>query len=160
MKKFIKNNLLWLIMIPVGVIVDQISKIIVLKNLTSTITIIKNLFYFRLTYNTGAAWSILSDKTWVLAIISIIACAGIAFYYFKGKYTSKWVKVALVMLFTGAFGNMIDRIFRGVVIDFIDFNFFILFNSTFPIFNIADMFVTVGAIVLIVGIIFFEKDSK
>jgi len=159
--QFIKKNLLWIIMVPLGIGVDQITKVIAAKYLVGKpIDVLGDWGGFYYTENTGMAWSFLSDKTWLLAIISFVACIVIAYFYFKGKFKSKWTKISLVMLFIGALGNGIDRLFRGYVIDFIKFNFFKLFGGEFPIFNVADIFVTIGAIILIVALLFIEGDKK
>ena len=67
----------------------------------------------------------------------------IGIYYFKVE-NGKFTKFGLSMVFTGAFGNLIDRALFGKVTDFIDFNFFAIFGSRFPVFNIADIFVKTG----------------
>lgn len=158
-KNFIKNNLVLVIMFPLGVIADQLSKFFATKYLVGKyITIIPKLFGFTYTLNEGAAWGSLSGQRILLSLISLFACVFVLIYYFKGRH-KKITKVALSMVFTGAFGNMIDRITTGKVIDFIDFNIFVIFYDQFPIFNIADMFVTFGAILLLICIIFIEKED-
>ena len=160
MLSFIKKHRLFFIIFSVGVILDQATKIIARAYLPGKkIIIIKNLFSFWLTFNEGAAWSFLSGHRVLLVAVSLIACILIGFYYFKMD-NGRVAKIGLSMVFSGAFGNLIDRALFGKVTDFIDFNFFAIFNSKFPIFNIADIFVTVGAAVLLIGIIFFEKDNK
>ncbi len=161
MREFLKKNLFLLIIFPVGVIADQVTKVIAKNQLSGgkVITIIKDWFYFQLTYNEGAAWGTMAGQRWLLTGISLLACILIGVYYFKGK-NHLLTKVGLSMVFTGAFGNLIDRALFGKVIDFIDFNFFKIFNSYFPVFNVADMLVTCGAIVLMISFIFLEKDEK
>ena len=158
--KIIRKMKLWLGIVPLGLVLDQVSKIMVKKYLVNPVVIIDDWFGFYYTENTGAAWSVLADKTWLLALISFVACAIIAFFYFRYDKLSRWVKCGLVLVFTGALGNGIDRLFRGYVIDFIQLNFFKLFGGIFPIFNIADIFVTIGAIVLIIGLIFFDNEGR
>lgn len=159
--KFLRKNLIWIIMVPLGIVADQISKLLAQDNLKGqAINLVGDWLGFYYTENTGMAWSALSDKTWLLAIISIAACIAIALYFFLGKHESNWTTVGLTMIFVGALGNGIDRIARGYVIDFIRLNFFKLFGGEFPIFNVADIFVTVGAIVLVVALLFFEGRKK
>ena len=71
----------------------------------------------------------------------------------KPKHTLQ--RTALMLIFSGALGNAIDRIFRGYVIDFIETAFI-----SFPVFNIADIAITVGAALLIIYVIFFDKENS
>lgn len=158
-KELLKHH--WYVLIvPVGVILDQVTKFIARENLTGkgTIWIIKDLFGWKLSYNYGAAWSFLSEATWLLTIFSIIMTAAVSFFYYKKANEMKPLhKIVTVFIITGAIGNLIDRAFAGKVTDFIYFNFFILFDGYFPIFNVADMFVVAAMIGLII-LCFFDKD--
>ena len=150
----------YVLIIPVGVILDQVTKYIARENLTGkgTIWIIEDLFGWTLSYNYGAAWSVLSEATWLLTIFSILMTLGVCyFYYLKRDVLKPLHKIVTVFIITGAIGNLIDRAFAGKVTDFINFNFFYFFDASFPIFNIADMFV-VAAMIGIVILCFFDKD--
>ena len=84
--------------------------------------------------------------------------AVVVWFYRKKHHEMKPLyKLVTMFIITGAIGNLIDRAFMGKVTDFINFNFFILFDSTFPIFNVADMFV-VAAMIGILILCFFDKD--
>lgn len=158
-KNLLKNHW-YLFIIPVGVVLDQVSKFIARENLTGkdTIWIIEDLFGWKLSYNYGAAWSFLSNATWLLTIFSVVMTLVVSlFYYLKRNEMKPLHKIVTVFIITGAIGNLIDRAFAGKVTDFIYFNFFILFDSYFPIFNIADMFVVAAMIGLII-LCFFDKD--
>ena len=140
------------------VLLDQISKIIVVNNmqLYKQVLFVDPLLNFRFTYNEGAAWSILSDHRWILAVVSILA--SVALLYLMKDFSLKKEKmysISLALITGGAIGNGIDRIFRehGVV-DFLEFGF-----MEFPIFNLADTFLTIGVFMLGIYVIFISKDG-
>lgn len=146
------------ILVVLLVLIDQISKIIVENNMVlyELVVFVEPILNFRFTYNTGAAWSILSEHRWILAIISIVASVGLL--YLLKDFNLKKHKLysfAMVLVTAGAIGNLIDRVFREKgVVDFLEFGF-----MDFPIFNIADTFLTVGVVMLAVYILFFSKDG-
>ena len=142
---------------------DQLTKYLVSHNETllsgNKIMVIKHFISFLLTYNDGAAWSILSGKKVFLVTISCVASI-ICFTLivltasFKNK---KLYTIALILITAGASGNLIDRAFfsKGVI-DFLNFEFI-----NFPVFNVADSMLTCGAVVLAVYLLFFEtKEEK
>lgn len=133
---------------------DQIVKsIIQISNVH--FNIISNILSFNYYQNTGAAWSILQGKTVVLIIISIVML--IFVYSMSFSYEdSKSKNISFGLLFGGIVGNLIDRIFYGYVRDFIDIN---IFSYNFPVFNIADMAIVIGVIMLIVSTIKGELKS-
>lgn len=149
--------LIWAIIAAAIVLSDQLAKLLVISNLSHTdcIHALPGLFDFVYVKNTGAAFSILSENTVLLSMISVAFCVGVAIYWYIKKPRSRMLCTALTMLFAGALGNAIDRIFRGFVVDFISAAFI-----TFPVFNIADIAITLGAALLIVYMLFFEKDEK
>ena len=139
------------------ILIDFISKIIISKNLIvgQTIPVVKNFFSITYVQNTGAAWSILSNKTYIIVLISFIIILVIGYYVLKNKPNTKMEKIAYSLILGGAVGNFIDRIIYGYVIDFMDFY---IFGYNYPIFNIADTFIVIGIIILI--IITWRKDKK
>lgn len=124
------------------ILIDQILKALMIDK---TITVIPGFLNFTYTKNLGAAFGI--GNPVVVLIISILLVVGIIIVItkYKDKITNY---IPITMLLAGGIGNIIDRIFRGYVIDFIDVN---LFN--FPVFNIADICVVLGVIILIFEII-------
>lgn len=130
-------------------IIDIVSKLIVsnLMNVHDSILVIENFFYITYVRNTGAAWSIFADKTWLITIVSLIIICLIIWYIYKNKPKSKLDKLAYSMILGGALGNFIDRIVYGYVIDFLDFY---IFGYDYPIFNLADSFIFVGVILLVI----------
>ena len=141
------------------VVLDQASKIyLTLVNKTSPIDLEVIRGFFRITYtcNDGAAFSILKGKRVFFIIMTIIVVFFIVYYLLKNKVC--WVeKYSLLLIISGAVGNLIDRIMYGYVIDFLDF---IIFGYDFPVFNIADSFITIGAIGLIISILFLNKEGE
>lgn len=150
-----------LILMSLLVILDQVTKYFAKINLEgkSAFVIWDNVF--ELSYlkggNTGAAFGIFQGKTFLLSFISLICFFVIVgFYLYINRHpdNNKWLSVCLVFLASGALGNWIDRFFREYVIDFLYFK-----AIDFPVFNLADCYVTVSAIALFV-IIAFSKDEK
>ena len=141
------------------VVLDQASKIyLTLVNKTSPIDLEVIRGFFRITYtcNDGAAFSILKGKRVFFIIMTIVVVFLIVYYFLKNKVY--WVeKYSLLLIISGAVGNLIDRIMYGYVIDFLDF---IIFGYDFPVFNIADSFITIGAIGLIISILFLNKEGE
>lgn len=136
------------------VLVDFLTKKIVVSNmkLYESLPVIKDVFCFTYVRNTGAAWSIFSGRTSVLGVVSAVLVLAIVIFVAIKKPKSKLLLLSLAMIAGGGIGNMIDRFFRGYVIDFLDFK---LIN--FPVFNVADIFVVCGAGLLILYMLFEEK---
>lgn len=99
---------------------------------------------FRYVENTGAAFSMLSDKTFLLTVATVIILAVCLVVIFSGKLRSKFAQLCLVIIVSGGIGNVIDRILYGFVVDFIEPVF-----VDFAVFNFADCCITVGAFMLI-----------
>lgn len=108
---------------------------------------------FHLTYveNRGAAFGILQNKVWFFVIVALVAIPAIVYVFRKYQNLSKTLNLGLCFVLAGAVGNMIDRITLGFVVDFLDFRLI-----DFPVFNIADIFVCVGAGLIAVFVIFIE----
>ena len=138
------------------IILDQIIKFVVIQNmeLYSSIIIIKNFFNITYVQNIGAAFSILSGNVVFLSLISLIVLVAIYIYLSKKKSFNKIQTITYSMLIGGIVGNMIDRIFRGFVIDYLDFS---ILKYNFPVFNFADICIVVSAIILL---IFSSKEEK
>ena len=117
--------MLWLIIAVLIIIADQAVKYLVVSGM-----------------NVG------DTAFWILNLFDVI-------YWIKKKPTHPLLCTSITMMFAGAFGNAIDRIFRGFVIDYIQTSFI-----NFPVFNIADIGITVGAILLVVYFIWFDKEDK
>jgi len=132
-----------IISIPLAVIgLDQFTKFLILKFLSEnqSIPIIKNIFHLTLVKNTGAAFGIFKDFNFFLIVVSLLTVILISINFKKLSYNSK-PKICLILILSGATGNLIDRLRYGYVIDFLDFRIW-------PVFNIADSSITMGAILL------------
>ena len=118
--------------------------------LYKSINIIDNFFNITYVRNNGAAWSILSGNTMLLIMISLIALFLIYFWFIKDKELNKWENIGYGLLIGGTLGNLFDRIVYGYVIDYLDFK---IFNYNFPIFNLADMCIVIGVILICINLI-------
>jgi len=126
--------------------------------------------FFQLSYveNTGAAFGQFANQTNVLTILSFL-CIIILLWVIQRSHTLI-ERIGLVLILSGATGNFLDRIFRGVVIDFLDFEFFDIHLSPFwvfsgfdmtrwPVFNLADSYICVGTSVVILGLLRIRKQN-
>ncbi|MAE43244.1 signal peptidase II [Candidatus Woesearchaeota archaeon] len=125
-------------------LIDQATKFLINTNfeLNQSLPIINNAFHLTYILNSGAGFGILQNQTWLLILISI-AVIGFILYYTTKIKNERTLQILVGFVLGGTIGNLIDRISYGVVIDFFDFRIW-------PIFNIADSFVTVGVIGLII----------
>lgn len=158
-----------LIIIFITLSLDQLTKFIVTKSLSlnQSLPVIKGVFHLTLVYNRGAAFGILKNQLPIFIFTSIFA---IILIYFslrnKTTYTSlhtvstfrqghgrqrKFYIISLSLILAGALGNLIDRLFFGYVIDFLDFRIW-------PVFNVADSAISIGAILL--GWSVFRESKK
>lgn len=142
---------------------DRLSKIIVLKyafNMNTpllyksgqSVPVIKDFFHLTFFGNKGMAFGMFSGKKAFLIIMCTIIIFAILLWIIKKKPKSILQKVSIGMILGGALGNIYDRIAYGYVIDFLDFRVI-----NYPIFNFADCTVVIGAVILCVYIIFFDK---
>jgi len=127
------------------ILFDQITKFLIRINfqLNETFPIIKNIFHLTYIQNFGAGFGILQQQKWILIFISLIVVGVILFYFDRIKDKEILLQVLVGFILGGTIGNLIDRVIYGFVIDFIDF-------KIWPIFNVADSFVTIGVIGLII----------
>lgn len=136
---------------------DQLSKYYIVANipLNSAIDIIPG--FFKLTYvqNFGAGFSILQNQNTLFLIITPIAIIFLCYLLFKTKKGDLLTISGLLLMIAGALGNFINRIFTVYVVDFLDF---VIFGYDFPVFNIADSFLTIGVFLFIIAIL-KEKDN-
>ena len=137
MGKKLKAAVIFIILL----LADQLTKLWAVKVLKpiGSIPVIRNVLEIYYVENRGAAFGIMQNKQWFFLIITLAVLAGLICLYFVGA---------------GAVGNMIDRIFRKYVVDFV---YFSLIN--FPVFNVADIYVTVAAVMLVILILFFYQEE-
>ncbi len=149
--------MLWLIIALVITAADQLIKYLVVSAVSVGETARSAAGLFSITYvqNEGAAFSILSGRLSLLSFISALFCAGVIIYWIIKRPKHPLMRTSLTMMFAGALGNGIDRIFRGFVVDYINAEFI-----SFPVFNLADVAITVGAALLVIYFIWFDKEDK
>ncbi len=141
------------LIVPVAIVLgiillDQVTKQIIINNFEvgERKTVISNFFHITSHRNLGAAWGILEGKMWFFYIMTVIAIGVIG--YFLRKFNSKenpFMFYGLLLALGGTFGNFIDRIIYKEVVDFLDFN---IFGYDYPTFNIADMALVIGVIMI------------
>ena len=129
--------------------IDICSKLVVNKYLSinESIKIINNFINITHVRNTGVAWSLFNNQTILVLIVSIIVIIGIILYIKNNKPTNNVEKLSYSLILGGAIGNLIERLIYGYVTDFIDIK---IFNYNYPIFNLADTFIVIGVIFLII----------
>jgi signal peptidase II len=146
----------------IGIIIDQITKIYIDRSmqLFDSIPVIENFFHITYVRNKGAAFSFLSNASWRLPFfiaISIIAAVVILIAFQKLRDDQKLAHISLAMIFSGAVGNLIDRVRLGEVIDFLDAHWY---RHHWPAFNVADSLICVGVFLLAIDMILEEKRVK
>ncbi len=147
--------LLYLIPFILIIAADQLSKIAVAKNLAigQSVTGIKGLFDITYVRNEGAAFGLMDGKTIFLIAVTVIVFGILVFYVVKYRPENRWLMWSITLILAGGAGNLIDRIAFGYVRDFIELSF-----MKFPVFNIADCAVTVGAVILALYILIEEHN--
>lgn len=145
-----------------GMIVDQLTKVYIDRSmqLFDSIPIVENFFHITYVRNKGAAFSFLSNASWRLPffiIVSIIAALVILIAFRKLRDNQRLAQISLAMIFSGAVGNLIDRVRLGEVIDFLDAHWY---RHHWPAFNVADSLICVGVFLLAIDMILEEKRLK
>ena len=151
MRNFPMLKWLWLAVLSLGL--DQASKIAIDKSfqLYESIAIIPSFFNLTYVHNTGAAFSFLSEaggwQRWFFAVLAIVMSVIMTIWLTRLKENETLLAVALSLILGGAIGNLIDRLFYGYVIDFLDF-----YYGTYhwPAFNIADSAITIGVALMLI----------
>jgi len=169
MKKF---SILQISLIITGILVlDQLTKFITKVNMEigDKIPVIGNFFQFTYVENPGMAFGIRIDNTVLFLVLSLFAAALVFYYLYKLRNEAWPLQLAISMIAAGAIGNLTDRFIRGSVVDFLDFEFFDVYIPAFqflgmsfngysmtrwPVFNVADMAVSIGMIIIFAFIIF------
>lgn len=133
---------------------DRLTKFLVTKNLlyNQSIPIIKGIFHLTLIHNRGAAFGILKNQIHLFIFTSVFAII-LIYSNLKNNRHRKSYSVSLSLILSGALGNLIDRLFLGYVIDFLDFRIW-------PVFNLADSAITIGAILLAFSILLEPKEKS
>ena len=139
-------------------LLDQVVKAVSVSSLMNRppVEVIPNLFNLAYVENRGCAWGMLQGQVWPLAIFGIVVM-GLLVWKRKSVFPrGGWGVLCEILLYAGILGNLIDRLTRGCVIDMFDFHWGV---HHFPVFNVADSYITVAAaLLLILG--FFQKDGE
>ena len=143
-----------IILLLVGI--DQLSKILALKYLKNVenIPIIQNMFHLTYVENRGAAFGMFQNNQIIFVIVALIASIYGLYYLHKNKVNILG-KVSILLIISGALGNLIDRVRLGFVVDYFDFR--IIWEY---VFNVADIFVVLGTILLCIYILFYEDNKE
>ncbi|MBN1755455.1 signal peptidase II [bacterium] len=146
-----------IIYILVIFILDQVSKVLIVQNLTphQSIPILGDILRFTLIFNVGGAFGTKLGGTLFYLVMTISATIAIIVYFLVNKQQSRLLNISLVMVLGGAIGNLVDRVRLSKVIDFLDMG---IGNLRWPIYNVADMAITFGLILLIITS--FKQDGR
>jgi signal peptidase II len=153
-----KRSAGYLALVAALVVLDQLTKILVARSveLYGSVTVIPGFFNLTRIHNNGAIFGAFSGPAEggiipFLTAASLIALGLVAYYFVKTPASDARVKLALTLILAGALGNLVDRLVRGYVVDFLDFY---VGRWHWPFFNVADSCITIGALLLIVFLVF------
>ena len=146
----------------VGLVIDQAVKLYIDRSmqLYDSIPLIENFFNITYVRNRGAAFSFLSEASWRLPFfmaVSVVAAVVILVAFRKLRDDQRLAQISLAMIFSGAIGNLIDRVRLGEVIDFLDVHWY---RHHWPAFNVADSLICVGVFLLALDMLLEEKRLK
>ncbi len=137
------NSRVFILLAVIIFVLDQLTKLLIssLMSLGQSISLIPSILHITYIHNFGAGFSILQNQRCFFIVFSLIVI-GVIFYNYKKIISNKKLSITVALILAGAVGNLIDRLFHGYVIDFIDFRIW-------PVFNIADTSLTIGTILLV-----------
>ena len=149
--------MLYIIIGVLLLIADQLTKILTVSKFQEfeSITVIDKILDFTRYHNTGGPWSFLDEYSFVFIILTIAIFAGEIIYFRKHPLLHRLSKFSCALINAGAIGNLIDRIFRGYVVDMIKVTFI-----DYPVFNFADCCIVIGCVLMCFYVIFIQKDSN
>ena len=157
MKKRIKY-LIGILVAALLILLDQITKHLAVTHLKGKSSFVIWEGIFELTYveNRGAAFGIFQNQRWLFLVLTIIIIIGLCYIVWHLPQERKFIpmEILAVLIFSGAIGNMIDRIVLGYVVDFFNFSFI-----NFPVFNVADCYVTVSCVILLILAFSYKEED-
>ena len=140
-------------------IFDQWTKLLAISHLKgqADIELLPGIFSLHYLENHGAAFGILRDQQWVFLILAAGFLVAAVILYLRMPFTARMIPLLIITVFiaAGAVGNMIDRLFRHYVVDFLYFSLI-----DFPVFNVADIYITCCAVLLVLFVVFYYKDEE
>ncbi len=146
----------YMALFAVGIVgVDQLTKWLTVQNigLYEEVAFIPGIMKLTHVENTGAAFSMFRGAQWLFVVIFVLLTVALFIEYFKKPLPfTTFERWCIAAIYGGGLGNMIDRVWRGHVVDMLETEFI-----TFPIFNVADCFITCGCILLLIHVAFFNK---
>ena len=150
-------QLIFMALFAAGIVaVDQYTKFLTVANIAlyQDVEFIPGFLGFTYVQNTGAAFSSFEGQMWLFALIFAVFTVGIIYEYFKKSMGfSAFERWCIAAVYGGGLANMIDRIRLGYVVDMLETKF-----MNFPVFNVADCFITCGCILMMIHLILFNKD--
>lgn len=152
------KSILFLVIVVTWVALDQLAKSLVAGNELGVVFAgpFLGLFDFRLIHNTGGAWGIFEGNPFALGVFSLVVCTALIGYFAWQRDEANIVQtIGIAMIVAGGIGNVIDRFAQGYVVDFIEFAFI-----DFPVFNVADIGVTCGFVLLFLGLIMTWRSDE
>ena len=140
-------------------LLDQWTKVLAISHLKgqADIELLPGIFSLHYLENHGAAFGILRDQQWVFLILAAVFLVAAVILYLRMPFTARMIPLRIITVFiaAGAVGNMIDRLFRHYVVDFLYFSLI-----DFPVFNVADIYITCCAVLLVLFVVFYYKDEE
>ena len=140
-------------------IFDQWTKLLAISHLKgqADIELLPGIFSLHYLENHGAAFGILRDQQWVFLILAAVFLVAAVILYLRMPFTARMIPLRIITVFiaAGAVGNMIDRLFRHYVVDFLYFSLI-----DFPVFNVADIYITCCAVLLVLFVVLYYKDEE
>ncbi len=159
MKKRASYITIFIMISLVLVWLDSVTKQLAVRELQNgrEIILIPDVLSFLYVENPGAAFGILNGQQWIFYIITIVVLLGILYFIGKLPMEKRYRPLYFVsiLIFAGAIGNFIDRLLQKYVVDFIYFKLI-----DFPVFNVADIYVTTGCFLMVVLFLFYYKDEE
>lgn len=146
-----RSGLRWIVVSIIVIILDRLTKFMALRGLTEYVPYkITSFFNLTLSYNKGAAFSFLNQASgwqmWFFGGLAIIVSVALLIWLSRISYRERWLSIALALIIGGALSNLIDRIYYGHVIDFLQLH---VANWYWPTFNVADSAICIGAFMLL-----------
>lgn len=151
-----KNRAFWIVTL-IGLALDQVTKYWIVQSLElgQSIPLWAEVFHLTFVTNKGAAFSLFSGGVWWLRWLSLIVSLALMALAVLGPRMTRWEQVGYGFILSGALGNGLDRFLAGEVVDFLDFRLI-----RFPVFNLADVFINVGIICLLISLLIEPKRSN
>ena len=152
-----KKSNIWLVIILVSVLLGlDLSLKYLVSNYLTTVNIIDNFFSLTYVLNDGAAFSLFASRTYLLILIALV-CLFFIIYELKNNLDDRVLSIGYSLVLAGLLGNFIDRLIDGYIIDYLSFK---ILGYSYPIFNLADILIVVGIVIVIIKEILKERGKK